>query len=172
MAVVNQAELLGVMGLSWQDKLSKAMRATDPLSKATPALVDTLGNIYTSLLSSGKFVKPVFTGQMPDEAGRKTMKELMARSQANGSTVRAFLYNLQGLAVKGDIDRAHYDPVGYKADKAASNALNPTLLSKIGAGATEGIGQYFKTARVVVIGGAVIAAVIAAMVYLPKPKRG
>jgi len=154
------------MGLGWQEHMVKAMKVTAPLTKVTTKVVSNLGDIYASLLSQG-YKKPVFTGEAMDENGKRTFKEILNRSKMDGATVRAFLVNLQRLAVKGEIDRWHYDPIGAAADEKARAKLHPSALAKIGSVAA----MTGRTMGIVMVGAAVVAVAALAFVDLPKPQR-
>jgi hypothetical protein len=165
--LVKQSEMLGIFGQGWQEQLVKAVHTVSPQIVLTTTAVDNLGTIYASMMASG-FKKPTFTGEALDAEGTKTFRELIKRSQQPGPTVRAFLKSLQELAIAGKIDRYHYDPVAAGKDAALKAKLGPlSPLDKIGAAAA----ATGKTVTVAVVGLAVVALVVGAIIYLPKPAR-
>lgn len=161
--------MLGAFGLSSAEHIAKAMQASGVTVR--PELVENLEQQYQALIAKG-YKRPVFTGNALDASGAQLMVALASETGVPTSSVRAFLLALQTLAVKAEIPRQLYDPVGVqKAKKLAARyeADRPrSALDKIGDAASAAA----KTTRTVVIGAAVIAVAALVFVYLPKPRRG
>ena len=156
-AIAQRPELMGLFGLSWQEKIISFMKSQLKTNKEllkklsswwgeNTRLVDNLHREYTALLATGS--NPVSFVSLPDTSGSggelsaestPLATKIAAKTSVDKEIIESFLRALFVLSRDGKIDFKKIDPKGYIESKEAQKKVTtePGILDTIKSGSNK-----------------------------------
>lgn len=164
-----RVEYLGVMGLSWTDKVTDSTKSyLKPVKKAplvSPKVIDILHKAYLTQIVAGK-TPPVYPNGLPDSAAIAIGSAVAKSVTMDLDVVHAFMRSLYELSKSGAISYAKYSPKEYARMEAIRSSL-PTEKSKV-APFIKGTLSVYKVAVAAALIGAIGFLVMQGKTFIPK----
>lgn len=164
-----RVEYLGIMGLSWTDKVTESAKSyLKPVKKdslVSPKVIDILHKAYLAQIVSGRS-PPEYHNGLPDSAAIVIGSAIAKTVTMDLDVVHAFMRALYNLSKSGAISYAKYSPKEYARLEAIRSTI-PTEKSKI-TPFVKGVFSAYKATIAAVLIGAIGFLVMQGKTFIPK----